>query len=168
MIETKGETATEEWVKGLVGNFARQPEGNDTDQIKAVAAGICDVALVNHYYVARLQQSDVPQDQQIAESIGVIFPDLNQSGTHINISGAGVVEGAPHPQNAVEFIEFLATPEAQEIFANNNNEYPVIAELEPNPTVTSLGEFETSSLDISAYGENNADAVVIMDRGGWK
>jgi iron(III) transport system substrate-binding protein len=167
-IEAKGVEATEEWAKGLVANFARPPEGNDTDQIKAVASGQCDLGLVNHYYVARLKSSADPNDQQVVANIGVFFPDQNEDGTHVNISGAGVAVNAPNKDNAVKFLEFLVTPEAQKIFANDNNEYPVISGLEPNETVKAFGSFQESKLNIDTYGKNNAEAVKIMDRVGWK
>ena len=167
-IEEKGVDQTQEWAKGMVDNFARAPEGNDTDQIKAVASGECDVALVNHYYVARLEQENDPEAQEITANVGVFFPDQNEGGTHVNISGGGVVKNAPHPENAVKFLEFLVTPEAQEILANANYEYPVVADVEPDPAIASFGEFKPSELDIAAYGEKNAEAVELMDRVGWK
>lgn len=163
-----GEPATEEWVKGLVSNFAREPEGNDTAQIKAVAAGECDVALVNSYYVARLRSSEDPQDQEIVANIGAFFPNQAEGGTHINISGAAIVANAPNIDEAQQFLEFMVTPEAQEIFANNNNEYPVIDELEPNETVKEFGDWVASDLPLESFGEKNADAVKLMDRAGWK
>lgn len=167
-IASKGEKETETWVKGLVDNFARPPEGNDTSQIKAVAAGQCDVAIVNHYYVARLKQSDAAEDKAAVEKVGVFFPNQTAEGTHINISGGGVVINAPNKDNAVKFLEYLATPEAQEIFANQAEEYPVVAGIKPNPVVSSFGEFKESKLDVVSYGEKNPEAVKLMDRAGWK
>lgn len=163
-----GEPATEEWVKGLVSNFAREPEGNDTDQIKAVAAGECDVALVNSYYVARLRSSEDPADQEVVANIGAFFPNQDSGGTHVNISGAGILANAPNPEQAKAFLEYMVTPEAQEVFANNNNEYPVIAEVEPNDVVAEFGDWLASELPIEGFGEKNADAVMLMDRAGWK
>ncbi|RMF27847.1 MAG: Fe(3+) ABC transporter substrate-binding protein [Cyanobacteria bacterium J083] len=163
-IEEIGAEATLAWLKGLVQNFARQPEGNDTAQIKAVASGVCDVALVNHYYVARLKQSKDPQTQEIAAKVAVFFPNP----THINISGIGVTTNAPNKEQAIKFVEFLVTPEAQEIFANANNEYPVVKGIEPNETLKSFGEFKESSLNVAAYGKRNAEAVKLMDQAGWK
>jgi iron(III) transport system substrate-binding protein len=167
-IVEKGEAATEAWVKGLVANFAREPEGNDTDQIQAVASGQCDIALVNSYYVARLKASEDPQDQEIVANIGAFFPNQNAGGTHINISGAGIAANAPNLEQAKDFMEFMVTPEAQEIFANNNNEYPVIADLTPNAVVAQFGEWQASTLPLESFGEKNADAVKLMDRAGWK
>jgi iron(III) transport system substrate-binding protein len=168
MIERDGAEQTKEWVKGLVANFARPPEGNDVDQIKDVASGECDVAIVNHYYFARLKGSDNPKNKEITNSVGVFFPNQNAGGTHINISGAGVAFNAPDKENATKFLEFLVSPEAQEIFANKNNEYPAIAGLKPNPVVSEFGNFKESQLDVVAYGEKNAEAVKIMDEARWK
>ncbi|MGQ4645785.1 extracellular solute-binding protein [Lyngbya aestuarii] len=169
-INTKGVAETETWAKGLVNNFARQPEGNDVGQIKAVAEGQCDVALVNSYYIARIRSSDQPENQAVASKIGVFFPNQKEGegGTHINISGGGVAANAPHKENAVKFLEYLITPEAQEIFANGNNEFPIVTGVEPNPTVASFGKFKESQLNIAASGEKNAEAVKLMDRAGWK
>jgi iron(III) transport system substrate-binding protein len=168
MIERDGEAQTRSWIKGLVANFARQPEGGDTDQIKYVASGECDVAIVNHYYFARLKGSKDPKNQEITSNVAVFFPNQDEGGTHVNISGAGVVVNAPDKENAIKFLEFLTTPEAQEIFANQNNEYPAIAGLKPNPIVASFGKFKESQLNVAAYGEKNAQAVKIMDEAGWK
>jgi iron(III) transport system substrate-binding protein len=168
MIETKGEEATEAWAKGIVENLAREPEGGDTDQIKAVAAGQCDVAIVNHYYWARLAKSDDAADQEVAEATGIFFPNQNDRGTHVNISGAGVLATAPNPENAVAFIEYLATPEAQTIFAQSNNEYPVVEGVDIDPVVAEMGNFKVDDLNVAAYGPNNPDVVKIVDRAGWK
>ncbi|MBE9115423.1 Fe(3+) ABC transporter substrate-binding protein [Lusitaniella coriacea LEGE 07157] len=168
VVEKAGEEKAEEWLKGLVANFARSPEGNDVGQIKSVASGECDISLVNTYYVARLKQSDEAENQEIVEKIGVFFPNQEEEGTHVNISGAGVAVNAPNQENAVQFLEYLTTPEAQEVFANANNEYPVVIGAESNEVVEGLGEFQESSLDVKAYGEKNAAAVQLMDRAGWK
>lgn len=168
MIETKGAEATESWAKGIVDNLAREPEGGDTDQIKAVAAGQCDVAIVNHYYWARLAKSDDAAEQQVAEATGVFFPNQDDRGTHVNISGAGVLATAPNPDNAVAFIEYLATPEAQAIFAQSNNEYPVVEGVDIDPVVAEMGNFKVDDTNVSAYGANNPDVVKIVDRVGWK
>jgi iron(III) transport system substrate-binding protein len=168
MIESIGVDATESWAKGLVSNLAREPEGGDTDQIKAVAAGQCDVAVANHYYWARLAKSDDAADQQIAEQVGVYFPNQGDRGTHVNISGVGVVANAPNYDNAVQFIEFLVTPEAQAIFAESNNEYPVVEGVKVDDVVSALGEFKVDTINVSAYGSNNATVLQIADRAGWK
>ncbi|MEC4807317.1 MAG: Fe(3+) ABC transporter substrate-binding protein [Jaaginema sp. PMC 1079.18] len=167
-IQELGEEKAQAWVEGLVANFAREPEGNDTAQIQAVASGECDVAIVNSYYVARLNRSNDPADQEVAARVGVFFPNQNAGGAHINISGAGVVANAPNQDNAVKLIEYLVTPEAQKVFADGNNEYPVINEVEANEVVKSLGDFKPSELAVETYGENNPNAVKVMDRAGWK
>lgn len=168
MIESDGPAAAEKWAEGLVANFAREPEGGDIDQIKAVAAGQCDVAITNHYYVARLAESKDPQEQAAAKQVGVFFPNQNGRGTHVNISGAGVVASAPHQENAVKFLEYLVTPEAQKIFAEGNNEYPVVAGVPTDPILNQYGDFKSDSINVSAYGRNSPEAVKIADRAGWK
>jgi iron(III) transport system substrate-binding protein len=168
MVESKGVEATENWARGLVTNFAREPEGGDIDQIKAVAAGQCDVAIANHYYVARLAKSADPQEQATANQVGVFFPNQNSRGTHINISGVGVVADAPNKENAIKFLEYLVSPEAQKIFAEGNNEYPVVAGVETAPILNSYGDFKSDSVNVSAYGRNSPEAVKIADRVGWK
>ena len=167
-IQSKGVGEAEKWAKGLVANFARPPEGSDTDQIKAVAAGQCDVAIVNHYYLARLKQSTDSKEQEIAKKVGLFFPNQKEDGTHVNISGGGVLVNAPHQENAIKFLEYLATPEAQEICANQADEYPVVSGIKSNPVVSGFGEFKESNLDVVSYGQKNPEAVKLMDRVGWK
>ena len=168
IIAADGAEAAESWAAGMVANFARPPQGGDTDQIEAVAAGECDVAVVNHYYLARLIASDDAADNEVAAAVDIFFPNQDGRGTHVNISGAGVVAGAPNPENALAFIEFLASPKAQQIFADQNNEYPVIEGLEPSEQTQGFGEFMVDELNVSQYGENNAEAVRIFDRVGWQ
>lgn len=162
MIEVKGEQATEEWIKGLVANFATPPEGNDTSKIEAIAAGMADLTLANTYYLARYAD-----DKEIFDNVGVFFPNQNDRGTHVNISGAGMLKSAPHQEQAIAFLEYLASPEAQEFFALGNNEYPVVAGTPINPVVEGFGKFKEDTVNVSAYGKNNATAVKIMDRSGW-
>ena len=168
MIDAHGVEATEAWASDLVDNFARDPQGGDTDQIRAVAAGECDVAVVNHYYLARLMASTDPADQAVAEQVGWIFPNQDGRGAHANISGAGVVANAPHPENAVRFLEFLTTPEAQRFFAEGNHEFPVVTGVPASPTAQSFGDFAIDAANVSVYGENNPEAVRLMDRVGWR
>ena len=168
MVETDGVEATEAWAEGLVANFARQPEGGDTDQIKAVAAGQCDVAIANHYYWARLAKSDDPSDQEAVANTAVFFPNQEDRGTHVNISGMGLVESAPHPENAIAFMEFLVSPEAQAVFAEGNNEYPVVDGIDLDPIVAELGDFKVDEVNVSAYGKNNPEVTEIVDRAGWQ
>jgi iron(III) transport system substrate-binding protein len=168
MIETLGVEETEAWAKGLVANMARPPQGGDTDQIKAVAAGECDVAVVNHYYLARLIKSDSEEDRAVAEQVGIVFPNQDGRGAHANISGAGVIATSPNRDNAVKFLEYLTTPEAQAYFAQGNNEFPVVADVKADPVLETWGEIKTDAVNAAKYGENNPEAVMLMDRAGWK
>jgi len=159
---------TEDWARGLVANFARPPEGGDTVQIQAVAAGLGDLAIANTYYLARMMKSDKPEEKAAAEKIGVFFPNQRDRGTHVNISGAGVLKTAPNKAAAIQFLEHLASPEAQEIFALGNSEYPVVQGSRVDPVITSFGDFKDDSLNAAVFGRNNAEALQIMDRAGWK
>jgi iron(III) transport system substrate-binding protein len=177
IIASDGEQAAETWAQGIVNNMAREPEGGDTDQITAVAVGECDVAVVNHYYYARMMASAEPEDDddpvdpnaaEVIKNVGIFFPNQGDRGTHVNISGAGVALGAPNRDNAVKFLEFLASPEAQAIFAEQNYEYPVVAGVPASEEIQGFGEFKADTLNVATYGENNPLAVQIMDRVGWK
>ncbi|MDZ7706089.1 MAG: Fe(3+) ABC transporter substrate-binding protein [Trueperaceae bacterium] len=167
LIAAEGVDA-EAWANGIVENLARPPQGGDTDQIRAVAAGEGDVAVVNHYYYARLIASEDPADQEVANAVDIFFPNQDGRGTHVNVSGAGVVATGPNQTNAIRFIEFLTTPRAQEIFAGGNNELPVLEGVEVSDIVENFGDFKTDDLNVSALGENNPEAVRIMDRAGWR
>jgi iron(III) transport system substrate-binding protein len=166
MIEANGVEATEAWAEGIVNNMAREPQGGDTDQIKAVAAGECDIAVVNHYYLVRLLKSE--EDRAIGDQVGIVFPNQDGRGAHANISGAGVVATAPHPEDALRFLEYLTTEQAQVYFAQGNHEFPVVAGVELDPVLASWGEIKTDDVNAAKYGENNPEAVKLMDRAGWK
>lgn len=168
LIARVGEPAAEQWAKGVVGNFARNPQGGDTDQIKAVAAGECGVALVNTYYFARFLVSEKPEDKAIAAKLGLVFPNQATSGTHVNVSGAGVAKHAPNKANAVEFLEFLASDEAQRLFADGNNEYPAVASVPANAALVGLGQFKADPVNVAVLGANQAAAQKVFDRAGWK
>ena len=168
MIGESGTANAEKWVKGLVANFARPPEGNDVSQIKAVAAGVGHLTLANTYYLARLAGSKKPEDQAIASKVGLFFPNQRAQGTHTNISGAGVVKNAPNKAGAIKFLEYLASPEVQKIFAQSAFEYPVVANVPVSPVLASYGTFKSNPMNVSAYGKFNANAIQIMDRAGWK
>ncbi|MGF1475645.1 MAG: Fe(3+) ABC transporter substrate-binding protein [Geminicoccaceae bacterium] len=169
LIEHLGEEEALAWAEGVVANFARDPEGNDTAQIKAVAAGECGITLVNSYYVARLMNSDDPTDQEVADAVEVIFPNQDGRGTHVNISGAGVLANAPNRDAAVQFLEYLAQDQAQLYFANGNNEYPVVEAVDPeNEALASLGEFKADTLNVAVLGQNQADAQRLFDKAGWR
>ncbi|MEO1743955.1 MAG: extracellular solute-binding protein, partial [Cyanobacteria bacterium J06629_9] len=159
---------TEAWAQGLVNNFARQPDGGDVAQIEAVASGQCDVAIVNHYYWARMAKSDETSDQDVISKTAVFFPNQDGRGTHVNISGVGVVAGAENEDNAIAFLEFLVSPDAQTVFAQSNNEYPVVEGIDIDPVVAELGEFKVDEVNVSAYGRNNPDVVKLVDRVGWE
>lgn len=164
-----GEAGAEAWAKGVVANFARAPKGGDTDQIKAVAAGECGVALANSYYVARLLRSDKAEDKKIMESVTVIWPNQKSTGTHINISGGGVLKTAPNKESAVKFLEYLASDQAQVYFADGNNEWPVVANVKTsNPALDKLGKFKAETIQVGALAKNQAAVQKIYDRAGWK
>jgi iron(III) transport system substrate-binding protein len=167
LIAHDGTEAAEAWARGVVANFQRPAQGNDTAQIEAVASGECTLSTVNTYYLARFVGSDDPQRQAIADQIGVIFPNQDDTGTHVNISGAGLLKNAPNRDNAIAYLEYLTTPEAQSYFANGNNEYPVVAGVAPASNVASLGTYREDSLDARMLGVNQAEAVRIFDRVGW-
>ncbi|QJE74493.1 Fe(3+) ABC transporter substrate-binding protein [Aerophototrophica crusticola] len=168
VLAANGPEKTEAWAKGIAANLARPPQGGDTDQIKAVAAGEGDVAVSNTYYFARLSASAKPEDKAIADKVGVFFPNQKDRGTHVNVSGVGVAANAPNKANAIKFIEFMVGPEAQKIFADGNYEYPVLSSVKPHPVVAGWGEFKADALNAATYGKNNAEALKIMDRAGWK
>lgn len=167
MIASDGEASAETWAKGVVANFARPPQGGDTDQIRAVAAGECGIGVANSYYYARLLSSDKEEDRAAARAVGVVFPNQNGRGTHVNISGGGVLKTAPHPEAAVRFLEYLVSDEAQSYFSGGNNEYPVVASVTPNSTLAELGTFKADTLNMKHLGENQPLAQKIFDRVGW-
>ncbi|WP_355661064.1 Fe(3+) ABC transporter substrate-binding protein [Halomonas salifodinae] len=168
MIEHHGAEEAEAWAQGVVNNMARQPEGGDTDQIRGAASGECDLAVANHYYYVRLLHSDDEADREAARKVGILFPNQDGRGTHINVGGAGVVSGAPNRDNAIRFLEFLASDEAQEVLAARNYEFPVVDGINKNPVLESWGDFKKDDLNISVLGENNPEAVRIFDRVGWR
>jgi iron(III) transport system substrate-binding protein len=170
ILDLLGKEKSEAWVKGLVNNFARKPEGNDTAQLKALAAGQGEFAISNTYYLARLAKSSKKEDQEIAAKIGVIFPVLDQKrGTHFNISGGGIAKNAPNRDHAVQFLKYLISPEAQKIFAGSNNEYPMLKGVEIDSVLSSYGSFrEDTTTTAATFANNNAQALKIMDLGGWK
>ena len=169
LIEHWGAKKAEDWARGVVANFARAPKGGDTDQIRAVAAGECEVAISNSYYYVRLMKSKKPEDKNVIERVGVVWPNQTSFGTHLNISGAGMLKHAPHREAALRFLEYLASDQAQTYFANGNNEWPVVnsAPLD-NPELAALGSFKTDTLNIAALGKNQALAQRIFDRVGYK
>jgi iron(III) transport system substrate-binding protein len=167
IVAAVGESATESWAKGVVANFARNPNGNDTAQIKAVAAGEGDLAIANTYYLARLASSSKPEEREIASKVGIIFPNQRDRGTHVNISGGGIAKFAPNQEAALQYLEYLASREAQQIFAGSNFEYPAVDAVSMNSALVGFGKFKSDPLNPKVFGEKNAIALKIMDRSGW-
>lgn len=169
VIAHQGEAKAEEWARGMVANFARAPKGGDTDQIKSVAVGECQVALANTYYVARMMRSTKPEDQKLMEKVGVVWPNQATTGTHINVSGAGVLKHAPHKEAAVKFLEYLASDDAQRYFADGNNEWPVVSSVKvSNPALDALGKFKADTLPVKKLEMFQVKAQMIFDRAGYK
>jgi iron(III) transport system substrate-binding protein len=169
MIAHNGEARTEEWAKAVVGNMARPPRGGDTDQIKGVAVGECAIALSNTYYYVRLLRSAKPEEREWAAKTGVVWPNQATHGTHVNIAGAGVLKNAPHRENAVRFLEYLAGDQAQAYFANGNNEWPAVkGAVATNRELESLGVFKADPLPIATLGKSTPAAQKLLDRAGWK
>ena len=169
VIANQGEAKAEEWAKGMVANFARAPKGGDTDQIKAVAAGECGVAVSNTYYVARLLRSTKPEDVKTMEKIGIVWPNQKTSGTHINVSGGGMLKTTPNKAAAVRFLEYLASDEAQAYFADGNNEWPAVNNVKiANSALDSLGKFKADKLPVRNLAMYQAKAQIIYDRAGFR
>jgi iron(III) transport system substrate-binding protein len=169
MLAADGQEATEQWVKGLVANMARPPKGGDRDQIKAAAAGQCDIAIANTYYYGMMLNSKKdPAQVKAAQAMGIIWPNQQDRGVHVNISGAGITKHAKNPQNALKLLKFLVSPESQKWYAEVNYEYPVNAKAETSALLKSWGNFKSDNLNLDVLGKNNAEAVRIMDRAGWK
>ena len=171
MTEHLGPAATETWLKGLVDNMARAPKGGDTDQIKAVASGECGIAVTNTYYLARLLRSTNPAEKTLIERVGVVFPNQQSWGTHVNVAGGAVARHSKNVTNAMKFLEYLVSPEAQNHFANGNNEWPVVKGLKlDNPALKAMGggNFKSELIPISAVGMNQVKVQQMLDRVGFK
>ena len=171
MVEHLGPAKTEVWLKGLVDNMARPPKGGDTDQIKGVASGECGVAVTNSYYLARLMRSDKAEDRAIVEKVGVVFPNQASWGTHVNVAGGAVARHAKNQANAVKFLEYLASPQAQNYFADGNNEWPTAKGVKvSNPALQAMtgGSFKSETIPVSAVGMNQIKVQQMLDRVGFK
>ncbi len=168
MIKAHGEEAAVEWAEGIVANMARDPQGNDRDQVKAVASGIADIAIVNTYYIGLLLNSSDPEQVKAGQAVDLYFPNQEGRGTHINISGAGVTKHAPNRENAIRLLEFLTSPEVQKVYAVENYEFPVRDDIDAEGLVGSWGEFKEDSINLSVLGDLNVEAVIGFDRAGWK
>jgi len=171
MTEHLGPAQTEAWLKGLVTNMARNPAGGDTDQIKGVATGECGVAVTNTYYMARLLRSSNSAEKEMAEKVGVVFPNQSSWGTHLNVAGGAVAKNSKNSENAIKFLEYLASASAQNHFANGNNEWPVAKGVSfENPALKAMsgGRFKSEVLPISAVGMNQIKVQQMLDRVGFK
>ena len=171
VTEHLGEANAEQWLKGMVANMARSPKGGDTDQIKAVASGECSVGVTNTYYLARLMRSKNPEDQVVAERVGIVFPNQLSWGTHVNIAGGAMARHSKNKVNAVKFLEYLASPSAQEHFANGNNEWPIARGVKiNNPALQAMtqGGFKSENIPISVVGMNQVKVQQMLDRVGFK
>ena len=171
MTEHLGAEKTETWLQGLVANMARAPKGGDTDQIKAVASGECGVAITNSYYLARLMRSSKPADRVVSERVGVVFPNQNSWGTHLNIAGGAVAKHSKRSDLALQFLEYLASPAAQNHFANGNNEWPAAKGLSfDNPALVAMsgGDFKSELIPISTIGQNQIQVQQMLDRVGYR
>lgn len=169
MILHLGEEKATEWARGVANNLARQPRGGDTDQLQAVGAGECSIALSNHYYYVRLMRSEKPADRALVERVKLVWPNQDGRGTHVNISGGGILRHAPHRDAGVKFLEYLASDAAQTLFAKGNNEWPTVPGVKlANPELESFGKFKTDTLPLADLGKTQATAQRIADKVGWK
>ncbi|MDO5086428.1 MAG: extracellular solute-binding protein [Comamonadaceae bacterium] len=172
VMEHLGPEKTEAWLKGMVANMARAPKGGDTDQIKAVASGECQIAVTNSYYLARLMRSSKPEDKAVADKVGVVFPNQGTWGTHVNVAGGAVAKHSKNVEGAIKFLEYLASPSAQNYFANANNEWPVAKGVNTeNPALKAMtggGQFKSETIPISAVGANQVKVQQMLDRVGFK
>ncbi|MDR1514229.1 MAG: Fe(3+) ABC transporter substrate-binding protein [Synergistaceae bacterium] len=169
LIALDGEDKAFEWARGIVNNLARAPQGNDRDQAKAIAAGISDVCLMNTYYIGQMLNSKDPEEVKAAEKVSIFFPNQKTTGTHLNISGAGLVKNSPNKENAIKLVEFLLDLPQQRLLSSANYEYPVNPAAETAPLLKSWGtDFKTQMLDFAIYGENNIKAIQVFNKGGWK
>ena len=171
LISNNGSREIEKWAKAIISNFARSPKGNDRAQILAVAAGEADLAIANTYYYALMLSGQKGKDQQeAAKKVTPFFPNQNDRGTHMNISGAGVLKNSPNPENAIKLLEFLLTKEAQTHIVNNTFEYPIINEVEPNQIIKDMSNDFKQDLEtnVNEYAKYQSEALKIMLRSGWK
>lgn len=168
LIENHGTEAATEWAEGMVANFARDPEGGDTDQLRALISGECDISVANTYYFARALRKDVDGVTSEIDSIGWIFPAQDAEGAHMNLSGAGVAANAPNKENAIAFLEYLASDQAQEYFSAGNDEFPAVPGAELSESVAKLGDFKADDVDLSKVAKNVPEAQKIFNTVGWK
>ena len=167
-IEANGKRKALSWAKSVRKNMARAPRGSDRDQARAVAAGIADVAIMNTYYIGKLASSKDPKDHEVVKKVAIFFPNQKGRGTHINVSGAGVTKSAKNKENAIKFIEYLSSAEAQEIFGSVNFEYPVKIDNNKSELLNSWGSFNFDNMNLSILGMRNSEAVKLFDKAGWE
>jgi len=169
MLQHLGPEKTEAVLRGTAANMARAPKGGDTDQIRAVASGECQIALTNTYYLARMMRSDKPEDRAVIEKVGVVFPNQQDFGTHVNVAGGAVARHSRNREAAVRFLEYLASDEAQRYFADGNNEWPTVPSVKvANPALASLGAFKSETIPVATVGKNQSQVQQILDRVGYK
>lgn len=169
LISNLGIDETEKWAKGLVSNFARKPQGNDRSQIMAVANKEASIAIANTYYIGIMLSGKGGKEQlNAAQKVKIVFPNQNNRGTHINVSGGGVLKHSPNRENAEKFLEFLLSEEAQVHIVNNTFEYPVLESVKPHPIIESFGDFKMDKTSIADFGKYNPEAVKLMDRVSWQ
>jgi len=168
IIAHHGEEYALKWAKGVVANMAMQPKGNDRYQVKAIANGVGKIAIANTYYIGKMVDNKDKSEAQAVKKVKIFFPKFENGGTHINISGAGVIKTAPNKENAIKFLEYMASEEAQKLFAEGNFEYPVLKGVKTSELVSSWGDFQEDNISINTLGKNNAKAVKIFDLAGWK
>ncbi|PCK01951.1 MAG: Fe(3+) ABC transporter substrate-binding protein [Alteromonadaceae bacterium] len=168
MIAHNGVAKTDTWLKQFVANFAQPPRGGDRDQIKAVVAGMCDVAVVNSYYLGAMLNSKDQKQVDIANKVKLFWPDQKGHGAHMNISGIAVTKAAKNKQQAIALITFLSSAQSQQWYGAVNNEYPVVSGVKISDTLKSWGTFKADTLAVEKLGDKNNEAVKAMDRAGWK
>ncbi|MDC0622429.1 Fe(3+) ABC transporter substrate-binding protein [Flavobacteriaceae bacterium] len=170
IVANNGVDAASKWARDLVKNFARDPKGNDRDQVKAIAAGQGDVAIVNSYYIGLLLSSENEEEIKAGNSVSIFFPNQgeDETGSHINVSGIGLIKNAPNKENAIKLMEFLTSESAQKIYTNTSYEYPANPNVEPNEIVKKWGSFKKDKLDLNQLGVFRNKAIEIFDKSGWK
>ena len=170
LVANLGSENTESWASAVVSNFARDPKGSDRDQVKAIAAGQGDIAIVNSYYIGLLLASEKEEELNAGNSVSVFFPNQGESdrGSHINISALGLIKSSPNKENAIKLIQYLTSEEAQDVYVNNSYEYPANSMVEPSQIVKSWGGFKIDKLNLNALGEFRPEALRIFDKTGWK
>lgn len=168
LIEHEGEAGAKAWAEGVRANMARNPQGGDTDQLRGIVSGECGIAVSNTYYFARALRTDVDGLSAEIEKVGFVFPDQNGNGAHMNLSGGGVAAHAPNRENAVKFLEYLSSEQAQIYFSAGNDEYPTVANVPLADSVAQLGEFKADEVSLSAVAQNLPLAQKIFNAVGWK